>query len=70
MATAQSHTAQRTALIVEAARHALSVCNYVEQAGIDAARGKRHMAFWCLDMAARHRGLYAAETLPAYREAA
>jgi hypothetical protein len=47
--------------MVEAARHAASVVNYIEQAAIDAERGKRHMAFWCLDMAARHRQHYAAE---------
>jgi hypothetical protein len=50
----------RRAAIIEAARHAVAVCNYLEQARIDAARGKRHMAFWCMDMAANHRRRYVA----------
>jgi hypothetical protein len=54
--------------MVEAARHAASVVNYIEQAGIDAKRGKRHMAFWCLDMAARHRLRYIAERAAIKRE--
>ena len=44
--------------ILEASRHQVAVINYCEQASKDAARGKRHMAFWCLDMAAAHRRHY------------
>jgi hypothetical protein len=44
--------------ILEASRHQVAAVNYCEQSRIDAARGKRDMAFWCLDMAARHRRRY------------
>lgn len=61
--TAAAATAGRRgliALIAEASRHQVAVVNYCEQAHADAGRGKRHMAFWCLDMAALHRRHYAA----------
>ena len=45
-------------LIVEASRHQVAVINYCEQSRADAERGKRHMAFWCLEMAAAHRRHY------------
>jgi hypothetical protein len=47
-------------LIAEAARQSAAVLNYCDQARADAERGKRHMAFWCLDMAAQHRRRYIA----------
>jgi hypothetical protein len=43
---------------MEASRHQVAAVNYCEQSRIDANRGKRGMAFWCLDMAARHRRRY------------
>jgi hypothetical protein len=46
-------------LIKEAARHQALVLYYCDQARADAQRGKRHMAFWCLEMAASHRRRYA-----------
>lgn len=52
------HTPGRLQCIAEAARHQLAAMNYCEQSKADAARGKRHMAFWCLDMAASHRRRY------------
>lgn len=58
--TAAQHTPGRLHLIAEAARHQLAVMNYCDQSKADAARGKRHMAFWCLDMAASHRRRYVA----------
>lgn len=51
-------TPGRKALMLEASRHQVAVINYCEQARADSERGKRHMAFWCLDMAARHRRRY------------
>jgi hypothetical protein len=53
----ESNMGKRTQ-ILEASRHQVAVINYCEQARIDANRGKRDMAFWCLDMAARHRRHY------------
>jgi len=47
-------------LIKEAARHLAAFLYYCDQARKDAARGKRGMAFWCLEMAANHRRRYAA----------
>jgi hypothetical protein len=54
------HTPGRRHLIAEASRHSVAVVNYCEQAQADVRRGKRHMAFWCLDMAAKHRRRYIA----------
>ena len=53
------HTPRLLHLIAEASRHQMAVLYYCEQSHADAARGKRHMAFWCLDMAAQHRRHYA-----------
>lgn len=57
--SAAKHTPGRRRLIAEASRHQVAVINYCEQAAADSSRGKRHMAFWCLDMAATHRRRYA-----------
>lgn len=53
------HTPGLLRLIAEALRHQVAVINYCDQSRADASRGKRHMAFWCLDMAALHRRRYA-----------
>jgi hypothetical protein len=45
-------------LIKEAARHQAMVLYYLEQSHEDVKRGKRNMAFWCLEMAANHRRHY------------
>ena len=52
------HTPGLLHLIAEALRHQMAVIYYCSQSRADAARGKRDMAFWCLDMAARHRRHY------------
>jgi hypothetical protein len=44
----------------EAARHLAAFLYYCDQSQVDAERGKRHMSFWCLEMAANHRRRYAA----------
>ena len=49
----------KIALIKEAARHQALVLYYCDQSKADVNCEKRHMAFWCLEMASAHRRKYA-----------
>jgi hypothetical protein len=52
----QAHT-----LKLQAAEQAAAAAHYCHLSAIEAARGKRDMAFFCLEMAALHRRVYVAK---------